>query len=336
MFPEKIEDSFHLHLEATQLLQNALGSSYLDTYVENVENIIDQFQVRVIDGIPSEETAEKIQTIYQKLQEIPLEQEEIRKLSQLLLLKGTQTEPLQPNHQLTPDSIGFLFVFLIEQLYADKKQSLSVLDLTVGLGNLLLTILNNLTLAGYQVSGIGVDNDETLLAVAAANSQWMNAEVQLFHQDGLQDSLIDPVDVAVADLPVGYYPVDEKAQAFVTAASEGHSFAHHLLMEQSMSYVKENGFGFFLAPSNFLETEQSDALKKWIGSQVYLQGIIRLPDELFKNESARKSILILQQKGEQAKQVPEVLLAQLTSLKDPKYMTAFFQEFIAWKNKNQL
>lgn len=336
MFPEKIEDSFHLHLEATQLLQNALGSSYLDTYVENVENIIDQFQVRVIDGIPSEETAEKIQTIYQKLQEIPLEQEEIRKLSQLLLLKGTQTEPLQPNHQLTPDSIGFLFVFLIEQLYADKKQSLSVLDLTVGLGNLLLTILNNLTLAGYQVSGIGVDNDETLLAVAAANSQWMNAEVHLFHQDGLQDSLIDPVDVAVADLPVGYYPVDEKAQAFVTAASEGHSFAHHLLMEQSMSYVKENGFGFFLAPSNFLETEQSDALKKWIGSQVYLQGIIRLPDELFKNESARKSILILQQKGEQAKQVPEVLLAQLTSLKDPKYMTAFFQEFIAWKNKNQL
>ena len=35
MFPEKIEESFHLHLEAIQLLQTALESSYLDAYVEH-------------------------------------------------------------------------------------------------------------------------------------------------------------------------------------------------------------------------------------------------------------------------------------------------------------
>lgn len=111
MFPEKIEESFHLHLEAIQLLQNALNSSYLDTYVENVENVIDQFQVRVIDGVPSEQVTEQVNALYQRLKNISLEQEEIRKLSQLLLLKGSQTEPLQPNHQLTPDSIGFLLSF---------------------------------------------------------------------------------------------------------------------------------------------------------------------------------------------------------------------------------
>ena len=336
MFPEKIEKSFHLHLEAIQFLQNALGSSYLDAYVEHVENVIDQYQVRVIDGVPDEQTVEKIQNIYDQLKTVSLEQEEIRKLSQLLLLKGAQTEPLQPNHQLTPDSLGFLFVFLIEQLYGNKKEALTVLDLTVGMGNLLLTLVSNLTLAKYSVSGIGVDNDETLLGVTAADSQWMQADVQLFHQDGLQDLLIEPASVVVGDLPVGYYPIDEKAQTFKSAATEGHSFAHHLLLEQSMKYVKESGFGFFLMPSNFLETDQSEYLKNWLGADVYLQGIIRLPDELFKNEHSHKSILLLQRKGEHAQQVPEVLLAQLTSLKDPKYMTAFFKQFVAWKEKNHL
>lgn len=336
MFSEKIEEGFHLHLEAIQLLQNALESSYLDAYVENIENIIDQYQVRVIDDVPNQMATEKIQTIYQKLQAIPLEQEEVRKLSQLLLLKGGQTEPLQPNHQLTPDSIGFLFVFLIEQLYVKKQATLKVLDLTVGMGNLLLTILSNLSLADYQVSGIGVDNDESLLAVAAVDSQWMQTDVQLFHQDSLQDLLIEPADVVIGDLPIGYYPLDEKVEAFVSSVSEGHSFAHHLLMEQSMNYVKEGGFGFFLVPSDFLESEQSVALKKWISEKVYLQGIIRLPNELFKNEHSRKSILIFQRKGANAQQVSEVLLAQLTSLKDPKYMTEFFQKFATWKTENQL
>jgi site-specific DNA-methyltransferase (adenine-specific) len=103
-----------------------------------------------------------------------------------------------------------------------------------------------------------------------------------------------------------------------------------------MNYVKEGGFGLFLVPSNFLETEQSDYLKQWIGNNVYLQGIIQLPDELFKNEISRKSILILQRKGSDVEQVPEVLLAKLTSLKEAKYVTAFFQEFINWKKSNEL
>ncbi|MBU5584540.1 class I SAM-dependent methyltransferase, partial [Enterococcus sp. S181_ASV_20] len=89
---------------------------------------------------------------------LELEQEDWRKLTQLILLKGSKTESLQPNHQLTPDSIGFLFVFLIEQLTLKKNQPLEILDITVGMGNLLLTVLINLQAADYSVKGIGVDN----------------------------------------------------------------------------------------------------------------------------------------------------------------------------------
>ena len=334
MSPEKMEESFHLSLEAIQVLQNALETSYLDAYIETIENFIDQYRVRVIDGVPSEADAQRLEAIYKKLEQIPLTAEERRKLAQLLLLKGVQTEHLQPNHQLTPDSIGFLFVYLIEQLTPAKQQT-KILDLSVGMGNLVLTLLLNLQLAQRDVQATGVDIDETLLSVAAATSEWTQAPLHLFHQDGLQELLIDPMDIAVSDLPVGYYPQDEKAASFLTSApeGEGHSFAHHLLMEQAMNYVKEDGYGLFLAPANFMETEQSDYLKKWLNEKVYLQGIIQLPDELFKNERSRKSIVLIQNHGATSKQAP-VLLAKLASLKEPKNIKKFFEQFEAWKASN--
>ncbi len=68
-----------------------------------------------------------------------------------------------------------------------------------------------------------------------------------------------------------------------------------------MNYVKPEGFGLFLVPSNFLETEQGP-FAKMVKDEVLLQGIIQLPDELFKSEHSRKSILLLQKKGETAEQ----------------------------------
>ncbi|MGX7149351.1 class I SAM-dependent methyltransferase [Enterococcus ureasiticus] len=333
MFPEKIEKAFGLMEQAIGLLKRSLDTSFLDAYTENGENIIDNYQVRVQDGVPDEQTVQKLKTIYQQLQAIELEPEEIRRLSQLILLKGNKAESLQANHQLTPDSIGFLFVYLIEQLYS-PEQSLKVLDIATGMGNLLLTIILNLNLAKYTVQGFGVDIDDTLLSVSATNNEWTKATIQLFHQDGLQDLLVDPVDVAVSDLPIGYYPNDEKAKDFDSAAEEGHSYAHHLLMEQAMKFVKPDGYGLFLIPTNILETEQSSFFKNWLQKNVYLQGMIQLPDELFKSVQSRKSILFVQNKGDHSEQAKEVLVAKLGSLKDPAKVTQFFQQFEAWKSSN--
>ena len=47
MLPEKMEQGFEQNLKAIQLLQNALGTSFLEAYVENAENLIDNYQVRV-------------------------------------------------------------------------------------------------------------------------------------------------------------------------------------------------------------------------------------------------------------------------------------------------
>lgn len=41
---------------------------------------------------------------------------------------------------------------------------------------------------------------------------------------------------------------------------------------------------------------------KLVDKNVYLQGMIQLPDELFKSEQSRKSILLVQNKGADAEQ----------------------------------
>lgn len=333
MFSKKIEKAFDLMQQAIDLLKKSMNSSFLDGYIENGENIVDQFQVRVFEEVPDQQTVQQLEGIYQQLQAIELEPEEIRKLTQLVLLKGNKEEPLQANHQLTPDSIGFLFVYLLEQL-TDKEKKLRILDIASGMGNLLLTVVLNLNLAKYSVQGYGVDIDDTLLSVSATNNEWTESGIQLFHQDGLQDLLIDPVDVAISDLPIGYYPNDEKAKAFVSAADSGHSYAHHLLMEQAMKFVVPDGYGLFLVSSNIFETDQSSFFKKWLQQNVYVQGIIQLPDELFRSEESRKSILIVQNRGKKSQQVEEVLLAKLSSFKDTAKLTQFFKQFEAWKSLN--
>lgn len=328
----KFEEAFSLLDESVAVLKQSLDIPFIDAYVETAGNILQNSKVRVVDGEPSAEVVKQLETQYQKLAALGLEDEDWRKVLQLVLLKGNHEESLQANYQLTPDTIGFLFVFILRSLYI--KKDLKVLDISCGMANLMLTIALNLHKAGYEISGFGVDTDETMLEVAEVNTELCHADFQFFHQDGLQKLLIEPVDVAVADLPIGFYPNDEKAQDFKTATLAGHSYAHHLLMEQAMRYVKEEGFGLFLLPSNFLESDQAGRLKEWLGTEVYLQGMIQLPEDFFQSTNSRKSIVLLQKAGGYAKQAKEVLLINLGSLKDPRNMTEFLTSFEDWQSLN--
>lgn len=330
-----VEIGFQDLNESVKLLQKTLDTSFFDAYVENGENLLDGGSVRVIDNVPSQSEVTQLETYYQELLNMDLSVEEKRKITQLTLLSGLKVEPLQANHQLTPDSIGFLFVYMIEQLTKHEKNNMVVGDLSVGMGNLLYTILSNLDLAGYKdIRGVGVDADDLLLQVAAVNKNWLGLEVELFHQDSLEPLLIEPLDVAIADLPIGYYPKDEVAKDFMTSFPTEHSYAHHLIMEQSMRYVKEGGFGLFLLPNNFLETEQADILKKWLVEEVYLQGILQLPKTLFSQKGLGKSIVLVQNKGGESLQSKEVLLAELPSLKENQSVLNFVNQFRQWCESN--
>lgn len=326
----EIENAYELLYQSVELLQNELHVSFYEGYIAQLELMLD---IKSIHDFPfSEEGRKQWLENAEKFAKISLAAEEKRKVSQLVLLKGATIDPLQANHQLTPDSIGYLMVYLIEQLVAKKE--LRLLDPAVGTGNLLATITLNLTLAGRKVESLGVDIDDLLLQIAALNAEWFEMPVHLFHQDATQALLTEPVDVVVSDFPIGYYPLDEKIADFKTRHEGDHSYAHHVLMEAAMNDLNEEGFGLFLVPANLLSSEQSGDLKRWLNEDVYIQALLQLPSEFFKSEHSQKNILILQNRNDKTKQATETLIAELPSLRDMNRVKQFFNQFKEWQQKN--
>ncbi len=69
----------------------------------------------------------------------------------------------------------------------------------------------------------------------------------------LFDHILKESDVIISDLPVGYYPNDEIASRFTVAATGEHTYAHHLLMEQLLKYLKKDGIAIFFGTTNLFD-----------------------------------------------------------------------------------
>ena len=143
---EKIEQTFTSLKEAVALLQKELQVSYLDALIETGDNLLAK-EVHVEDGLPTAEVKTRLEELYANAQLAGLTTEQRRQVMQLLLLQAYKQEKIQANHQMTPDTIGFLVEYLLEKVLP-KKQGLALLDLTVGTGNLLTAILSKLNQNG--------------------------------------------------------------------------------------------------------------------------------------------------------------------------------------------
>lgn len=325
--PEQLFKQFD---RATELIQADLKCSYLDAYLENAENLVDDGKVRVEDNLPKPQTVKELEKIYTALDLSHQEPETVRRLLQLSLLKVIQKDTIQPNYQMTPDTIGMLIAYLIEQI-VKLDHPYSILDPVVGTGNLLTTVVNYLAGAIKQpVQAYGIDNDESMLAAASVSAELQRLPLQLFHQDAITNLDIPQVDLAVADLPIGYYPLDDNVKNYQTKAVEGHSYVHHLLIEQTMNYLIPGGFAFFLVPSDLFKTKESQTFVNWIHSVAFLQGFINLPEDMFSSKSAQKSILILQNHGDDASQAKQVLLGSFPSVKDQRAFRSFMADINQW------
>jgi len=325
----KITQAYELFIQSTKKIQETFDISFLESFIENSGNIIAGYETRVEDHLPDEQTEEELNLIYQKLKEMDLASEEWRKVVQLILLFAMQEEKMQANHQMTPDSIAFLFAYFIEQLKEDKKE-LVLLDNTLGMGNGLLSVMNQLSLAGIKTRGIGVENDDLLIDVASVNAALSKADVEFFHQDGARKHGSSLADFAIGDMPIGFYPDDENAQKYQVASKDEHTYAHHILVEAAMNEVKADGYGIFLLPADLFKSEQADLFIQWIKRKVYLQAVVQLPENFFRQKNAAKSIFIFQNHGENAKQ-KTVFASHLASLTDKKKLEIFFKEFTNWK-----
>ena len=330
---EKIEQTFTSLKEAVALLQKELQVSYLDALIETGDNLLAK-EVHVEDGLPTTEVKTRLEELYANAQLAGLTTEQRRQVMQLLLLQAYKQEKIQANHQMTPDTIGFLVEYLLEKVLP-KKQGLALLDLTVGTGNLLTAILSKLNQNGWpKIQAYGVDNDDTLITLASMATQIEQISVDLFHQDALDGLLLPKVDVVVSDLPVGYYPLDERVTQFKTRAKKGHSYVHHLLIEQAVNQLKPAGFGIFVVPKGLFESPEAKGLLDYIQANAYLQGMLNLPQDLFASKRGQKAILLLQKHGTGAKQAKQILLGDFPSFKHKEQFQAFLGQIDQWERNS--
>ena len=308
---EKIEEAFGLLLENIQTIQNQLGTNFYDALIEQNAAYLGGAEDELIDKNN------------QRLRELDLTAEEWRRTFQFLFIKANQTEPMQHNHQFTPDSIGFLLTFLLDELVAG--QTASVLEIGSGTGNLAQTILHH---SQKQLDYLGVEVDDLLIDLSASMAEVMDSGISFVQGDAVRPQILKESQIIISDLPVGYYPNDAIAQRYQVASSEGHTYAHHLLMEQSLKYLAQDGYAIFLAPNNLLTSDQSPLLKAWLQDQASVVATIALPTNLFGNPNQAKSIFILQKKGDLTG--PTFVYA-LQDLQNSEDLQDFVNNFKNWK-----
>lgn len=317
---EKIEQAYDLLLENVQTIQNQLGTNIYDAMIEQ--------NVAYLAYLAGQHETDLIVRNNQTLKNLDLTKEEWRRAFQFLLIKANQTEPMQYNHQFTPDSIGFILSFLVDQLVSTSK--VTVLEIGSGTGNLAQTVLNA---SQKDLDYLGIEVDDLLIDLSASMADVMQAEISFAQGDAVRPQILKESQIILADLPIGYYPDDQIASRYQVASQTEHTYAHHLLMEQSLKYLEKDGFAILLAPNDLLTSPQSDLLKGWLQEQANIVAMIALPPSLFGKSAMAKSIFVLQKKA--ARQLAPFVYP-LQSLQEPEAIQKFMVNFKNWKQENAI
>lgn len=254
-----------------------------------------------------------------------------RKAFQFAYLSQLQQEEVQANHQITPDTIGLVVGFLVSQFESEAK-AMHIADLGSGSGHLSATVhdvLKDITVMHHLVE---VDPVLSRLSIHLAN--FLEIPFDVYPQDAIMPLPFEDADIVVGDLPIGYYPVDDRSAQMALGFEEGHSYSHYLFIEQAVQALKPSGYAFLVVPTQLFEGEHVKQLENFIATETEMQAFLNLPKNLFKNKNAQKSILVLQRKQQGVTKPLEVFLANIPDFKNPQLFQNFLAELKEWHSEN--
>lgn len=253
------------------------------------------------------------------------DKEIIRKVYQFLLLKALK-ELNNPSYDITPEVITMYISHLIECIYGDKK--VSITDLASGSGSLLINIAA-LVKGEKGITSVDVDSNYVRLQQNIFNL--LETNVEIINQDALKPLNIKKQDIVISDVPFGYYADEDNSLNYKLCSTDGYSLNALLFIEQAANYLDENGVGILVIPKKVLELE--DNFKKYLEEDINLNAVITLPDEMFKNVSQQKAIILITKKG-QTRLPNQVFLAQIPSFQNKASYAKFIEEFNEWLENN--
>ena len=253
------------------------------------------------------------------------DKETIRKVYQFLLLKALK-ELNNPSYDITPEVITMYISHLIECIYGDKK--VSITDLASGSGSLLINIAA-LVKGEKEITSVDVDSNYVRLQQNIFNI--LETNVEIINQEALKPLNIKKQDIVISDVPFGYYADEDNSLNYKLCSTDGYSLNALLFIEQAANYLDENGVGILVIPKKVLELE--DNFKKYLEEDINLNAVITLPDEMFKNVSQQKAIILITKKG-QTRLPNQVFLAQIPSFQNKASYAKFIEEFNEWLENN--
>ena len=253
------------------------------------------------------------------------DKETIRKVYQFLLLKALK-ELNNPSYDITPEVITMYISHLIECIYGDKK--VSITDLASGSGSLLINIAA-LVKGEKEITSVDVDSNYVRLQQNIFNL--LETNVEIINQDALKPLNIKKQDIVISDVPFGYYADEDNSLNYKLCSTDGYSLNALLFIEKAANYLDENGVGMLVIPKKVLELE--DNFKKYLEEDINLNAVITLPDEMFKNASQQKAIILITKKG-QTRLPNQVFLAQIPSFQNKASYAKFIEEFNEWLENN--
>lgn len=330
---ENFEKIFNQFLQCITVLQDDLNVSFGEALTETFDNL-ENGKIKVENGAPDEKTVQKLSQLYQTLNYEKLPRKTKVLVFNYLTLKALNEDNRNANQMPTPPVLATVMALMMQKLLPKDKQ-LEVVDPAIGTGSLLYSVINQLIAENHSKNNynlVGIDNDETILDYADIAAHLNGLDIELFCQDAIMPWMSKPADAIISDLPIGYYPLDNNAKSFDLRAEKGHSYAHFLFVEQIVRNLKPGGFAFLLVPRIMISGQDRDQFMPWLSKKVYLDAIIDLPDDMFKNKFNQKSILVFQNHGENAVS-RDVLLTKLGSLKREDSLVDFNIKLNEWYTK---
>lgn len=296
---ENVEKLFDIIDSAVAYLFEKKKMDYLTGLLETTKNILNQ---EISTELKDKDYA-PLQEIYDKLDDLTFNSEEVRKAMQYLLVRAFKE--IRMINQVTPDTLGYLMSYLINKVYKEKQ--IAILDICLGTGNLLTTIANQLE--NPILYGIDIDPKMTDIARMVANMQ--DYDINIFLGDTL-DSHFANMDLVIGDIP-GYFIDEEKTIYFPYEAILYHK-----------NSLKDNGYMFLIVPNDFF-SHDTGIFKKYFDEDLKMFGILELPDNMFLEE--KKSILLIQKTKEKR---DKVLMVKVPDFKNQELMNNTIKKIEEW------
>ncbi len=304
---DNLELFYDVFDESNNFLYEVFHKPYFELIEMTAENIL---AGEVLTDFENKEDEEKLQEIYDKLEDVNFSVEDVRKALQSIILRGFKELKI-PNGNTTPDTLGIFMTYLITKL--NKKKEMSIIDPLCGVGNLLFTISNHLD---KKLNLFACDNDLWMTKLTKITADLLDTNIEIYYQDSMNLNL-NNMDCVVFDMPHSEY-------------QDGKYFPYEAILHYK-DYLNDKGIMIGIVENDFFNYDSNQEFKKELLKDMSIIGICELPDNMFKASKPKIVIVLLKDTINK-----KSFMVKLPSFSDVKEFNESLREIEMWFENNKI